>query len=287
MNLLNILNHIEQTDPEVFEKLDSRRGIFKNFGSKVAIASLPFALGALLNKAYGKATSVVGDALNFALELEYLEYNFYHAVHTGRTYNVSATDDTALITIEAHEKAHVNFLRNAINAAGITPYTPPHYTGNAVTGDPYSPLSYDFTQGGALPVYTDYATFLTVAQAFEDTGVRAYKGQAGNLQSNHDYLTAALKIHSVEARHASHIRYMRRLAGVADNPKPWITGSAAPAAVVQGNYNGENNTTQGGVVITTLNGVNGNISTNAATEAFDEPLDKTTVTGLVSGFFLP
>ena len=47
---------------------------------------------------------------------------------------------------------------------------------------------------------------MVLAQAFEDTGVRAYKGQAGNLISNSAYLTAALQIHSVEARHASYIR---------------------------------------------------------------------------------
>jgi hypothetical protein len=48
-----------------------------------------------------------------------------------------------------------------------------------------------------------------LAQAFEDTGVRAYKGQAGNVMSNKTVLQAALQIHSVEARHASQVRRMR------------------------------------------------------------------------------
>jgi hypothetical protein len=52
-----------------------------------------------------------------------------------------------------------------------------------------------------------YAQFLALAQAFEDTGVRAYKGQAANLIST-DLLTAALQIH-VEARHASEVRRLR------------------------------------------------------------------------------
>ena len=47
---------------------------------------------------------------------------------------------------------------------------------------------------------------MSLAQAFEDTGVRAYKGQAKNLISTPDLLTAALQIHSVEARHAAAIR---------------------------------------------------------------------------------
>jgi hypothetical protein len=45
----------------------------------------------------------------------------------------------------------------------------------------------------------------------------AYKGQATNLISTPDLLTAALQIHSVEARHASEVRRLRGLKG-------WITG---------------------------------------------------------------
>jgi hypothetical protein len=53
--------------------------------------------------------------------------------------------------------------------------------------------------------FTDYQQFL---HRFEDTGVRAYKGQAANLMSKPDLLTA-LQIHSVEARHASEVRRLR------------------------------------------------------------------------------
>ena len=52
-------------------------------------------------------------------------------------------------------------------------------------------------------VFSNYKTFLAVSQALEDTGVRAYKGQAGNLKSSDEILTVALQIHSVEARHAA------------------------------------------------------------------------------------
>jgi hypothetical protein len=58
-------------------------------------------------------------------------------------------------------------------------------------------------------VFTNYETFKAVAQAFEDTGVRAYKGQAPALMPYKDVLTAALTIHSVEARHASQVRRLR------------------------------------------------------------------------------
>ena len=117
--------------------------------------------------------------------------------------------------------------------------------------------------------------FLALAQAFEDTGVRAYKGQAPNLLGNKAILQAALNIHSVEARHASHIRQMRKARGA--NLKPWITGKdlgGIPAAA-QPVYNGEEWDTQATVKITGISADGVTISADAATEAFDEPLSYT------------
>jgi hypothetical protein len=59
-----------------------------------------------------------------------------------------------------------------------------------------------------------FETFATLSQTFEDLGVSAYKGQAVNLIEYDDILTAALRIHSVEARHAAAVRRIR-------NMKPW------------------------------------------------------------------
>ena len=282
MDLKNIINQIVEVDPEFYEKISPRRNVLKSFGSKVAVAAIPFALGSLFNKAYGKTTSAVTDVLNFALALEYLEYNFYQAA-IGTAGLIPTADYGGFDKIRMHENEHVDFLKSAITAAGAVAYTPPHmYSGSDVT-----PNSYDFTAGGMLPNYfanKDYATFLVVSQAFEDTGVRAYKGQAGALQGS-PYLEPALQIHSAEARHASHVRKLRRSLGDTTT-KPWITGNQAPSPLVQGNYNGEENTMQSTVNITTLMGASGNVSTNAATEAFDEPLDMATVLGLVKPFIL-
>jgi len=282
MDLKNIFNQIEQADPEFYERISPRRHILKSFGSKVALAAVPLALGSLFNKAYGKTTNTATDALNFALQLEYLEYNFYEKAVNNTPGLIPTADRGGLDKIRIHEKAHVDFLTQALSAAGATPYTP----ATAYSGADYTPNSFDFTAGGALPNYfltLDYTTFLVVAQTFEDTGVRAYKGQAGNLIGS-DYLLPALQIHSAEARHASHIRLLRRTKGDMTT-KPWITGKVAPAAVVQGNYNGEENVTQLGINITSLPGLSSNIAVNTATEAFDEPLDKAAVFSLVSAFY--
>ena len=125
---------------------------------------------------------------------------------------------------------------------------------------------------------------MAVAQAFEDTGVRAYKGQAGNLISNNDVLTAALQIHSVEARHAAYVRYLRQKRGATAN-KPWITGKEAGGIPgVDPVYAGEENTTQAMVQITGINGMS--VSANAASEAFDEPLTQAQVTAIVDPFII-
>ncbi|MFT3680030.1 MAG: ferritin-like domain-containing protein [Ferruginibacter sp.] len=274
MNIKNIISEIEKADPEVHERLDTRRGAMKSFArfsGKVALASLPFAIGSMFKKAYGTPPApTVIDVLNFALTLEYLEANFYAKGVATPGLIPAAPAIAALTTIRDHENAHVNFLRTAITASGGTPVT-------------FTAAQFDFTAKGLFPdVFTNYDTFLAVAQAFEDTGVRAYKGQAGNLMTNNDVLTAALNIHSVEARHASHIRQMRKARGAA--VKPWISGkSTGIGAVVQPNYDGEELTTQATINIVNINGFS--ISADAASEAFDEPLTQEQVTALVTPFF--
>lgn len=268
MNLYKILTEIEKTDPEVYEKLDTRRAAFQHFagfGKKVAAAAVPLAFGAMFKKAYGQTSTSLLDILNYALTLEYLESEFYKAAvavaPTGSAGFIPAGAPIgAITTIRDHEIAHVKFLTTAITGAGGTPVAKPNF---------------DFTANGAFAdVFTNYQTFLAVAQAFEDTGVRAYKGQADKISDN-AILTAALQIHSVEARHAAHIRRMR-------NQKGWITGKDGgnmPAAT-QPVYNGEENVNQAGVNTATLAGSSNDIGT----EAFDEPLDMATVLTIVDPF---
>lgn len=270
MNILNIIKDIEEIDPDFQDRINPRRAAIKNitsFGSKVALAALPFAMGTMFKKAYGQTTDGIAGILNFALTLEYLEYEFYRqAVASGIVPAGAAI--MALTKIRDHELAHVNFLRTAITQAGAQPIA-------AKTA-----ANFDFTAGGAFEtVFTNYDTLLAVANAFEDTGVRAYKGQAPNLMANDAVLTAALNIHSVEARHAAHIRKMRRERGV--NIKPWITGAndtGVPA--VNPVYAGEDMTVQAGVNIASF------VSMSAATESFDEPLTKAQVEAIVGPFII-
>lgn len=284
MNLQNIITEIEKKDPEVFDKLSDRRKAMKDFSrfaGKVALASLPFAFGSMFKKAYGQTPADIIGVLNFALTLEYLESEFYKAGVAAPGLIPAGTPAVAALTkIRNDEVAHVTFLRAAITGAGGTPVT-------------LTAANFDFTARATFPtVFTDYDVFLAVAQTFEDTGVRAYKGQAGNLMSNNDVLTAALNIHSVEARHAAHVRYMRRARQTA-NPgnmlyqgtiKPWITGNSSNigATAVQASYNGEEVTTQAGVNILNVGGQT--FTAEAASEAFDEILTRPQVEAIVAPF---
>ncbi|RZL13119.1 MAG: ferritin-like domain-containing protein [Hymenobacter sp.] len=303
MNFLQILSDIEQVDPEVYERLDSRRAVFKNLsglGQKLTAAALPLAVGAIFNKAYAQTPvgASVTNVLNFALKLEYLESYFYNARTTVT--GLSAVNSNALALIATDEANHVTFLRGVLGS-------------NAIPVP--SVATFDYTAKGAFPtVLTNADTYLAVAQSFEDLGVRAYKGAAPLVMSNKAVLTAALSIHAVEARHASHIRAMRR-AGPSSStpsqgtpivsspntaPKSWVSGldgggavprytsaiygagsdTNAPAGL---NFLAEDNTTQGGINLHSLPNTS-TFSATAFSEAFDEGLDVGTVARIANLF---
>ena len=61
MNLFQIIEEIEQVDPEVYGRFDSRRAVFnslRGIGKKVTLASAPLALSALFSKAYGQTSAL-------------------------------------------------------------------------------------------------------------------------------------------------------------------------------------------------------------------------------------
>ncbi|HEV2642596.1 MAG TPA: ferritin-like domain-containing protein, partial [Candidatus Elarobacter sp.] len=301
-------------DPEIGERLVSRReairkgaAVSSTVAAGLAMASMPLALAALSRDVFAQGTpSSVQTVLNFALTLEIFENEFYKAVlgtsASGAQNSafapvratVPASALPAIKQIQAHEAEHVAFLtaNGAVNTLNL------------------SATSFDFTgargagNGPFAQATTDLNFLLLTAQGAEDTGVRAYKGQAPNLMSNTTVLEAALRIHSVEARHASKIRRLRRQTGAPAVVKYSGTisggGSAAagagnvsnpPAAAVaalDAIYNGEDNTTQGGVNILTLGNLPSGINVSAAaTEAFDEPLTMAQVIAIVQPFFIP
>src|ERR1700750_1088073 len=110
MNLFGIIEEIEKADPEFQDRISPRRAAIKNitsFGSKVAVAALPFYFSTMMKKAYGQtATPSVNDVLNYALKLEFLESAFYNA-GVSSSIAFSASEKAYLVTIQGHENAHV------------------------------------------------------------------------------------------------------------------------------------------------------------------------------------
>ncbi|CAN5499095.1 ferritin-like domain-containing protein [soil metagenome] len=268
MNIFNFISSLDldQKEQEALSKKTNRREAFLNLGTlgkKLAVAAVPFGLASLPAKTFAKTMAGdVIDTLNFALLLEYLEAEYYilgldSGVITG------STEEKVFMQISKHESQHVDFLKMAISGSGGTPIDKPEF---------------DFTVGGDFDPFDNYQVFLALSQAFEDTGVRAYKGQATNLMGSDTVLTAALQIHSVEARHASQVRRMRGLKG-------WITqaqrGAGMPAAT-QAVYDGEDNLIQGGVNVTQVT----EVGTDGITEAYDEPLTKDEVVAIASLFLV-
>jgi hypothetical protein len=271
----------------------------------IQLGSIPLALAAMPQRLFGQSTPL--EVLEFALLLENLEAEFYKAVlgvSSSTAFNeafapVRATltaDETAVMDqIRKHEVAHVSFLRAAITSLSATPTT-------------YTPANFDFTGGngsGTGPfaaATTDKAFLLAAAQAFEDTGVRAYKGQAGNLMSSDALLEAALRIHAVEARHAAQIRKLRATAGVSIEATGTITQEESGITGVPGGgqaivdmvYAGEGNTMHtvfNGTSDATLNAATLPMlaqygGTDAATAAFDEPLTQEQVAAIVAPFIV-
>ena len=265
MNLFTILSDIEEKDAEAYERFEfSRRKLLK----KTAFAAVGTAglLTATLNNAFADDGDVV-DVLNFALLLEYLEAEFYaKALEKGGL--IPDSDRNVFMKIGEHEKEHVELLKSALGDKAI------------------SKPAFDFTAGGKYPTaLTDYSTFLVLSQSFEDLGVRAYKGQAPRLKGYKDVLLTALRIHSVEARHAADVRLIRGLRVWASEQE---TGGA-PAAV----YEGENLLYQHDAIdlislvtpkIVQRDGGAEMMAEKIVRESFDEPLTKEKVLAIAGPF---
>jgi hypothetical protein len=262
---MKALKLIDETyNEEVIKKNFSRRETLTKglgFGLKAMLAAVPLGLlDALGNKAMaGPTNGTIVGVLNFALTLEYLESTFY-TMGLAASNLIPSTDKAIFMQISKHETDHVNTLTSTINSLQGTPVPKPNF---------------DFTAGGSFSdVFTNYQTFLALSNAFEDTGVRAYKGQAPALLGAGAVLTAALDIHSVEARHASEVRRLRGLKG-------WISNADAngdPAAI----YAGEDNTTQLTINVTSITSA----PAVSVTEAFDEPLTMQQVMAIASPFIV-
>jgi hypothetical protein len=251
--------------------------------------------------------------LNFALALEIFENEFYKAV-LGTSSSSAQNDAFAVVRAKAQAVAGVMATLQQIQKQEAAHVATLLAIG-ATNGLNLTATSFDFTgnrsvNGGGpfAAVTTDLPTLFLVAQALEDSSLRAYKGQTGNLISDPPRLETVLRIHSVEARHAARFRRIRRMADPTNTTLRYsgtiLGGGAAAAgagaqstavtAVLEKIYGQGTNSTsapseanviQAGVTITSL--TTAPFGIGPAQEAFDEPLDRSDIVAIVQPFFIP
>ena len=209
----------------------NRRKLLRNAGLGTAFAA---AAGLSLFGSRGAQAAALTDAdiLNFALNLEYLEAEFYlNAVNNtglpstdingvGTLGNVvggsavpfktQAIKDYA-VGIANDELAHVEFLRAALGSAAVARPSIDLYSSFNTAALAAGLI----TAGQTFNPFADEQSFLLGSYIFEDVGVTAYHGAAALIQ-NKDYLTAAAGILGTEAYHAGIIRTLLYQMGQAD-----------------------------------------------------------------------
>lgn len=160
------------------------------------------------------------DVLNFALNLEYLEAEFYLRAVTGNgvptadgggatitvpgTTMVNFTDPfiKAIAVEQAQtELSHIRALRATITANGGTPVSQPalNYT------DAFNSIAMNAGIGSSFNPFASQLNYLIGALTFPDVGVTAYTGGAALLKDK-NILNAAAGFQATEAYHAGMFR---------------------------------------------------------------------------------
>ena len=254
---------IEAFDARV-ERRSERREFFRTFAGATAIAGGLFLSHAPL--AYGQtAAPTDADILNFALNLEYLEAQFYAFAATGAGLannmltgtgtqgaviggrKVNFTDPVVsqyAQEIAQDEIAHVNFLRAQLGSSAVA--QPAIDVGGT---DPNGAFSKAAQAAGLVPAgtafdpYANDENFLLGAYIFEDVGVTAYKGAAPLITSK-VFLEAAAGILAVEAYHAGLIRTVLYGKGIA-TPAPALIEATEKISDARDSLDGPTDLDQG------------------------------------------
>ena len=232
-----------KTIDSLVEKALSRRTFLAGAGAVAGTAAAATLTGC--GNSYGNGGTSTGgngktftdaDVLNYALNLEYLEAQFYLYAATGSglaaadtmapsgytgTYTEgtvtvgSAAKVTGLTTAEQEilneiaweEQTHVQFLRAALGKAAVPmPSIDLSFFGPLAVA---AGITTNATGTGSFNPFSSFDYFLVGAFIFEDVGVTAYSGAAPLITAagvSAGYLTAAAGILAVEAYHAGYVR---------------------------------------------------------------------------------
>lgn len=225
---------IETMDARV-RRREGRRAFFTTALGAAAVGASAFAFA---SPAAAQTALTDADILNFALNLEYLEAQFYLRAFNGGVLDATLTasgSGTAGGTVTGGRKVdfsgdplvgayareiaddeinHVKFLRTQLGSSAVA--MPNINIAGDATGA-FTKAARAAGVVGATETFDPYASptaFLFGAFIFEDVGVTAYKG-ASPLLTNKTFLEAAAGILAVEAYHAAIVRSALYAKGVA------------------------------------------------------------------------
>lgn len=231
---------------ELIDNLERRAERRSDRRKAIAMGGAALA-GLMLTTRLAQAQSTVTDAdvLNFALNLEYLEAQFYTLATAGIfindasvgisidsgdgavkggavvtkagtnvaipavSFTTQALQDYAKETA-TEEQNHVKFLQGGLKGAGAVSVAMP----NIDLFNSFNALATAAGIGPAFDPFADETSFLLGAFIFEDVGVTAYNGGA-TLLKDPNLLQYAAGILAVEAYHAGSIRTRIYAAGAA------------------------------------------------------------------------
>jgi hypothetical protein len=206
---------------ELSKRRIDRRNFLAGIGAAGAASVLAGCGGSSLATPPAGTSYTDTDILNFALNLEYLEAEFYLHAATGsglatadagsnpgtvtggaQVTGLSSAQQNILNEIAYDEQQHVRFLRSALGSAAVA--RPAIDITNS-----FNALAAAAGIASTFNPYADFNHFLVGAFIFEDVGVTAYAGAAPLISTAGiaaGYLAAAAGIMAVEAYHAAYVR---------------------------------------------------------------------------------
>ncbi len=251
-----------------------------------AAAPLALAVGTVA----AAPTLTTPDAVALLLQLEQLQNAFYTQA-LGAAGPLPAAVRPDVERLQTQQQQHLAFLSQTLTDGGLPVPVAPVFDFGGQHGGAANPVLFP-------NVLTNYASFLELAQQLEDAAVRLYLGQLPTLAPEKLLYRAALAMQATEARHASHIRSLRRAAGATVKNWPSTADAALPApAMVPTDggpatlYAGEANQEQlipGPLrvpfVTLLVSANNAAVADTATAEAFDEPLTTAQARALLALF---